>query len=206
MKLSVRYILLTLLLVYSAVAFSTVTPTMRVQQTVDEVLNILKNDKLDKTQKREQIRTIARARFDFRAMSQLVLAKNWREGTEEQKDRFVTLFRDLLERTYSSAMYNFNGETVRVGREQVDGNRAVVQTFVDASDGEVPVEYKLRLKDGDWYAYDVTVKGISLVINYRNSFNELVREKGMEGLLKDLENKVESLGENETPVEDTAKK
>ncbi|MDJ0805764.1 MAG: ABC transporter substrate-binding protein [Gammaproteobacteria bacterium] len=166
---------------------------MRIKQTVDEVLEVLRSPDLDRDKRRDMVRIIVRPRFDYRAMSQIILAQNWRKASAEQQDRFIYLFRDLLEHTYFSAMDKYTGETVRMGREKLSDKRAVVQTYISTSSKEVPVNYNLRLKNDDWYAYDVSVDGVSLVSNYRTSFRNLVREKGMDGLLEELERKVESL-------------
>jgi phospholipid transport system substrate-binding protein len=191
-----RLLIVLLFLGYSAWGVASVSPSMRIKQTVDEVLQVLRTPDLDKDKRRDMVRIIVRPRFDYRAMSQIILAKNWRQATPQQQDRFIGLFRDLLEHTYFSAMDKYTGETVRMGREKVDDKRAVVQTYISTASKEVPVNYNLRLKDDDWFVYDVSIDGVSLVSNYRTSFRNLVREKGMDGLLKELEKKVDSLKDN----------
>lgn len=198
MRSSMRTVLFLLLLGFNAWVMASITPSMRIKQTVDEVLKVMQNEDLDKQQRRDMVRIIVRPRFDYRAMSQLVLAKNWKKISAEQQERFVFLFRELLERTYFSAMDSYAGQTVRMGRERLNEKRAVVQTFINASSKEVPVNYKLRLKKGDWYTYDVTVDGVSLVSNYRTSFKSLVRDRGMDGLLDELKQKVDKLGKSDS--------
>jgi phospholipid transport system substrate-binding protein len=193
MRISWRLLVMTLLIAYSGSIIASISPSMRIKQTVDEVLQVLRSPDLDTQQRRDRVRDIVRPRFDYRAMSQIILAQNWPKATAAQKDQFVELFRDLIEYTYFSAMDKYTGETVRMGLERMSGNRAIVQTYINSSTKEVPVNYSLRLKNDDWFAYDVTVDGVSLVSNYRTSFRNLVREKGMDGLLQELENKVESL-------------
>jgi phospholipid transport system substrate-binding protein len=182
-----------LLLGFAVSSLASVSPSVRIKQTVDEVIEVLQIPGLSDEQRRDRVRDIVRPRFDYRAMSQIILAQNWRTASETQKDRFVELFRDLLEHTYFSAMDKYTGQTVRMGRERLSGKRAVVQTYINSSTKEVPVDYSLRLKNEDWYAFDVTVDGVSLVSNYRTSFRNLVREKGMDGLLEELEQKVNDL-------------
>jgi len=174
---------------------------MRIKQTVDEVIKVLQAPDMEMDKRRDMVRIIVRPRFDYRAMSQVILATNWRKASEQQQERFIYLFRDLLEHTYFSAMDSYTGETVRMGREKVDGNRAVVQTYLAGTSKEVPVNYSMRLKNEDWFAYDVSVDGVSLVSNYRTSFRNLVREKGMDGLLQELEKKVDSLKITAAPEE-----
>ncbi len=193
MRITWRFILVLLFLGYSTWVLANISPSMRVKETVDDVIKVLQTPDLEKQKRRDMVRDIVRPRFDYRAMSQIILAKNWKKASAEQQDRFIYLFRDLLEHTYFSAMDKYSGETVRMGREKLDGKRAVVQTFIANSSKEVPVNYNMRLKADDWYAYDVSVDGVSLVSNYRTSFRNMVREKGMDGLLQELERKVESL-------------
>lgn len=193
MRFHGRWLLIALFLVYSSWALASISPSMRIKQTVDEVLEVLRTPDLDQDKRRDMVRIIVRPRFDYRAMSQIILAQNWKNASQEQQNRFIYLFRDLLENTYFSAMDKYTGETVRMGQEKMEGKRAVVQTYIATSSKEVPVNYNMRLKDDDWYAYDVSVDGVSLVSNYRTSFRNLVREKGMDGLLQELERKVDSL-------------
>ena len=193
MRISWRLLVIVLLIGFSDSMLASISPSTSIKQTVDEVLAVLRTPDLGRQQRRDMVRDIVRPRFDYRAMSQIILAQNWRKATALQKDRFVELFRDLIEYTYFSAMDKYTGETVRMGLERTSGNRAIVQTYINSSTKEVPVNYSLRLKDDDWFVYDVTVDGVSLVSNYRTSFRNLVNEKGMDGLIQELEHKVESL-------------
>jgi phospholipid transport system substrate-binding protein len=169
------------------------TPSERVKETVDKILEILKDKSLNPNERREMVKTIVRSRFDYESMSQVILAANWRKATGAQREQFITLFRELLEQTYYSAMDSYNNQTVRMGRERLKGKLANVQTFIVASNKELPVSYKLRYRNDDWYAYDVAVDGVSLVSNYRTSFRNLVKTKGMDGLLAELAQKVATL-------------
>jgi len=187
-------LLLLPLLLWGGSALATIGPSEQVEQTVKQVLHVLSDHGLTKAQRRQEVVEIVRPRFDYRAMSQIILARQWRRASPEQRKRFVELFRELLERTYFSAMDSYHGEKVKIGRQRLEGKRAVVQSFVVTSKKKVPVDYKLRLKNDQWFAYDVTVDGVSLVSNYRTSFRNLIREKGMDGLLQELEKKVAKLG------------
>jgi len=181
------------LLFASSLPAATATPSERVEETVNKVLEVLQKTDLDAQQRRDQVREIVRQRFDYESMSQVILGKNWRAATQVQRDQFTTLFRELLEQTYFSAMDSYNDQKVRMGRERQKGKLAEVQTYIASASKEVPVNYRLRLRGGEWYAYDVTVDGVSLVSNYRTSFNNLVSEKGMDGLLSELAEKVAAL-------------
>ena len=49
----------------------------------------------------------------------------------------------------------------------------------------------MKRKSADWYAYDVMIEGVSLVNNYRNSFSEIVKKDGIEGLLEDVQRRID---------------
>lgn len=185
--------LLILLFTFSLSAAANVTPSDRVKETVEQVMVVLKDQSLDKHDRRDQVKEIVRKRFDYESMSQVILATNWREASLSQREQFITLFRELLEQTYFSAIDNYSNQSVRMGRERTKGKLADVQTFIVAANKELMVSYKMRFRNDDWYAYDVAVDGVSLVSNYRTSFRNLVKNKGMDGLLAELAEKVASL-------------
>ncbi|MEW8690934.1 MAG: ABC transporter substrate-binding protein [Candidatus Thiodiazotropha endolucinida] len=186
-------LLLIFLLTFSLSASANVTPSERIKETVNQVLTVLKDQSLGRQDRRDQVKEIVRKRFDYESMSQVILAANWRKASKPQREQFITLFRELLEQTYFSAIDSYSDQSVRMGRERMKGKLANVQTFIVAANKELAVSYKMRFRNDDWYAYDVAVDGVSLVSNYRTSFRNLVKSKGMEGLLAELAQKVASL-------------
>jgi phospholipid transport system substrate-binding protein len=187
--------LFTLLLVGSvSQAASAPGPLDQLKVTVNKVLSILRDSSLSKEQKRTQVKDLVYDRFNFRAMSQGVLGVNWRRATPQQRDRFIKLFSELLEETYSGRIDAYSGETVRfAGQRIIDDHRAEVDTYVNHENKDVPIKYKL-VKDGEkWLVYDVRIEGVSLVLNYRNTYADIVEKKGIDGLLKQMTEKVGEL-------------
>jgi phospholipid transport system substrate-binding protein len=191
-RLSTTFLLI-FLFSFSLSASGKVTPSERIKETVDQVLTVLQDDSLGRQDRRDRVKQIVRKRFDYESMSQVILGKNWRKATKPQREQFITLFRELLEQTYYSAIDSYNNQSVRMGRERIKEKRANVQTYIIAANKELAVSYKMRFRNDDWYAYDVAVEGVSLVSNYRTSFNNLVKNEGMEGLLAELAEKVAKL-------------
>lgn len=128
--------------------------------------------------------------FDFRAMSRSVLGRNWNNATEEQRERFVKEFRDLLVRTYATALLKYNNEEIRyLPFRMSPGDRtAVVRTEVLQSGGgpNIPIHYSFfKSKDG-WKVYDVAIEHSSLVITYRGTYADRIRKDGLDGLIASL--------------------
>lgn len=171
------------------------TPTQTVKEAVSGVLKILKDDRLNREQRWLEIGKIIDTRFDFRSMSQSILATNWRTATAEEKRRFVEFFSQYLEDTYRTKIEAYTGQRVEYLGEQVRKDRAIVDTQIVADKVRIPITYRLKNNDGEWFAYDVVIEGISLVNNYRSTFSAIIKSEGMDGLLLDLEGRIASYKE-----------
>lgn len=183
--------LLAAVIVIAGAAFTAwAGPMEDVRVTIDSVLEILRNKELSVETKTSRILPIVRERFDFRAMSQRALGKEWKKATAEEKDRFVELFSELLESAYVSRVELYSDETVKYGKVKVKGKRAVVHTIFVTAKADIPINYKVYRKGESWYVYDVVIEEVSLIRNYRSSYGEIVNKDGMDGLLARLEQKV----------------
>lgn len=176
----------------TAHAQSEETPLGVVSTTVDAVIKVLADDNVrsEATRKR-QVRKIIAQRFDFKAMANRVLATNWRKADKAQRARFTTLFRELLTNTYWRRISGYTDERVEyTGERMRSESLATVTTVIHTRSADIPVDYKLFLRDSRWMAYDVVIEQVSLVRNYRASFQDIVRTDGIDGLISKLETKV----------------
>ena len=179
-----------LLSVCSVYAVGSATPTERVRGAITEILSVLKNKNLDSDAKWIEVGRVIAEGFDFRSMSQSILATNWRTATPEEKRRFVVFFSQYLEATYRDKIEAYSNQRVEYMNETVRKDRAVVDTIIRTDSTQIPVSYKLKLNDDGWYAYDVVIEGVSLVNNYRSTFNAIIKSEGIEGLLTDLQGRI----------------
>ena len=179
-----------LLIAVTAFAADFTTPMGRVKDSVDRVISILKDQSLDREARWRQIAAVIDNGFDFRSMSQSVLATHWKEATPEERERFTEFFSQYIEETYRSKIEAYTDEEIRYGSETIRGDRAVVETVIVTKTTEIPVNFKLKSNDGKWYAYDVVIEGVSLVANYRSTFAAIVKNEGMDGLLSDIQRRI----------------
>jgi phospholipid transport system substrate-binding protein len=182
---------LVLLLCLSGIVFAASSPTALVKKSIDDILSVLNNKSLDQTQRRialdKEIRRVVKERFEFQTMSKSVLSTNWRKATGYEQDRFVDFFTETLVNTYFSAIESYNGEEIKYVGETIKDDRAVVDTVIVAKNGDIPITYKMKLTDDEWYVYDVVIEHISLVSNYRNLYTAIIKSSGINGLLAKLE-------------------
>jgi phospholipid transport system substrate-binding protein len=182
-----------LTLAFTMMSYAGSTPTDDVRASVDAMLEILQNEQLCKEDKRAQMSTVINKRFDFRAMSQRTLATNWKKTTDEEKQQFVALFSQLIENSYVGKIEAYTDEKVEYPGEKVKGRKAVVETLIITSSADVPVNYKVYQKGDQWLVYDVIIEGVSLISNYRSSYQEIMKKEGFDGLIAKMQAKIDEL-------------
>ena len=176
-------------------------PDRLVDHTVREVIDIIEHDEKlksgDKKRMLDLIENKILPHFDFTRMTRLAMGKHWSSATPSQQDELVNQFQDLLVRTYSNALTTYSDEMVKVKPVKNLGNKTdtTVRTVVIQGGGKhpVPIDYSMEKGSSGWKIYDVTVAGVSLVTNYRGSFNSQIRKGGVEGLIKTLSDKNRAL-------------
>ena len=170
-------------------------PMERIKETTDKIIAVLSDPALkapDKAEeRRRRLRQVVDERFDWEEFSRRTLAKHWKKRTAKEKREFVPLFGTLIERTYMDKVEDYSGEKVRYEKERVKGKYGLVKAKVVTNDKrEIDVNYRLKYKRNDWYVYDVTVVGVSLVKSYRVQFNDIIMQSSYEELVKRLKDKL----------------
>jgi len=169
-------------------------PMEQLRQTVNDVFTVVSNKALPPQERQAKIRQAVLQHFGFDEMAQRALGQHWSTLTPPQRQEFVTLFTDLLERSYVTRIdsYNAGPQGIRYLKEEIDQDRAAVHTeIVRERDQPATVEYRLLHKDGNWKVYDIVIEGVSLVNNYRTQFNTIIAKDSYAGLVKQMRLKLE---------------
>jgi len=192
----IRIMLFLFLVAAMAVPALAASPLEEMKQTTDKILSIVTNPALkapSKTEERERlIRQTVDERFDWEEMARRSLAIHWAKRTAEERKEFIRLFSDLVERTYMKKVEDYSGEKVLYEGETKEGDYASVRVkIVTKKDEDIPVEYHLKKEGNDWFIYDISIEGVSLVNNYRVQFHSIISQSSYENLVKRLKEKVE---------------
>ena len=172
-------------------------PLNTVQANVNKVLDVLRDPKLKaesaKEIKKAKLRLIYDEMFDKVELSRRTLTRNWNSLNSAQRQEFVQLFKQVLEKAYIDRILAYSNEKIIFEKETIlSGNQAEIQSrFVTASK-EIPISYRVILKDGVWKVYDIVVENVSLVQNYRTQFNDILTKNTPEQLLEILRKKVKA--------------
>jgi len=177
-------------------ALAEIAPDEMVKKTADEVLTIIKQDKDIQAGNIAKITQVAEEKvlpnFNFDRTSRMVLGKHWRTASPEQKEAFKLQFRDLLIRTYASALSKYQNQTIEFKpmRMQPGDKEVVVRSEILQPGGQpIAVDYSLEKAGESWKVYDIVIEGVSLVTNYRGQFSEEVKRSGLDGLIQKLSEK-----------------
>jgi phospholipid transport system substrate-binding protein len=186
------FLLLGLASVWGAVADS---PQDVIKETSQRMIAALNKDRpalqQDASKIYDLVDQILLPHFDFELISRWALGKYWRSASPEQRTRFTDQFRTLLVRTYASALLEYSNEEIRfpaTSAPAANTNDVTVPTQVQPRSGApIPINYSMHFMNGAWKVYDVTVDGISLVTNYRDTFVSQIRDGGMDAVIQGLE-------------------
>lgn len=183
-------------LVLAGGAAGQTAPDALVKGVAGEVLAVIKADREIQGGNPKRLNELLDAKllphFDFSRMTAMAMGRNWKKATPQQQQELTAEFRTLLVRTYAGALANYKDHTIEYKplRMQPADTEAVVRTQVVQPGAQpIAIDYSMAKTGEAWKAYDVVVAGVSLVTNYRDEFNNMVRDAGIEGLIKALADK-----------------
>jgi phospholipid transport system substrate-binding protein len=174
------------------------TPLDSIQKQVNRLLDVLRDPSFKalptEKEKTDKIWPIVDEIFDYRELSKRALSRNWRKLDKEQRREFTELFSKLLGNIYMGRLLKYTDEKVTFDQEKMlSKNKAEVETTIVTASAEIPINYRMFLKNGEWRVYDVVIEGISMVVNYRNQFQQILAKQTPEEFLKMLRKKVSDI-------------
>ena len=192
--------LFALVLLCSSVFAQEDSPDAQIRKVTDDVLTIVRQDKDIQSGNTKKAIDLVEAKvtpnFNFQRMTALAMGRDWNKATPEQKIRLSDEFKTLLVRTYSNALTGYREQTIRYKptKMQSGDTDVVVKTeVVQPGSKPIQLDYALEKQAEGWKVYDVIVAGVSLVTNYRDTFNQEVRANGIDSLIQMLATKNKQL-------------
>jgi len=171
-------------------------PDELVKKVTDEILATVKSDKALAAGDKEKALKLAEEKvlplIDFQEATRLAVGRSWREASKEQQQQLVEQFRRMLVRTYSNALGRYEGQTMKVLPSHYkpdDTDVTVRNQYIRPGQKPVELDYAMHKTDEGWKIYDIVVEGVSLVLTYRSEFDAVVKQGGIDGLIKRLAQK-----------------
>lgn len=196
MKLFYNYLFLLSFFVCALAQAQMPAPDALAKSVTEDVLAVIRADKDIQAGNQKKVLELVEAKilphFNFTTMAQLAMGRNWKQANPEQQKRVTAEFRTLLVRTYTQAFVQYRNQTVdyKPLRMAANDSDVVVQSLIKQPSGPpVAVDYNMEKTDAGWKVYNMKIEGISLVENYRNTFNTEIQKNGVDGLIKSLADK-----------------
>lgn len=171
-------------------------PEELVKKLTQEVMDAVKSDQQLAAGDRQRAIKLAEEKVlphvDFEEATRLAAGRAWPQATPEQKKKLVTEFRNMLVRTYSSALQPYEDQQMKVlpvRMKPADTEVIVRNQFIRSGGKPLAIDYSMRKTDTGWKIYDIVVEGVSLVLTYRSEFDALVKQEGIDGLIRRLAQK-----------------
>ncbi|MBF0124912.1 MAG: ABC transporter substrate-binding protein [Magnetococcales bacterium] len=193
-----NYIYALLLMVPLAVFAAEPSQVDGLKQSVYKTIELLKDPTFNTVEKRverrDQLRRLIYDQFDFTTMSQGAVGPKWHSFTATQQQRFIELFRQLLESSYLGKIENYQGETVEFAREIMENQNIIrVESIVHHKNQDYHLSYRLLNGSSGWRVFDIAIEGVSLINNYRAQFQQILGSSTVDGLLEKLAQKAATI-------------
>lgn len=162
-----------------------------VKNVTDDVLTVLRQDKELQGNRQKAMALIEERiapHFDFQRMTALAVGKSWKEADASQQQALTREFRSLLVRTYANALTAYKDETVSFKPGTGGGDEATVRSQINKPGAKpISLDYQLARTGGEWKVYDIAIDSVSLVTNYRGTFQTEIAKGGLAGLTRSLQ-------------------
>lgn len=166
-----------------------------VKNTTQEGLVEIINSKASQAERNARFEKLFNSALDLKFIGRFVLGRYWKTASNEQRDRFIDVYRKLNVQTWSKRFDEFKGkEFIFKGTTpSSSSNQIFVNSIVPMDQGQ-PANVVWRVKqEGDKFKIvDIIIENVSLAITARNEYSAFIKKspKGIEGLIADLENKI----------------
>ena len=172
-------------------------PMDQLKVAVDEILKILQAEDLrqaeQKDKRKQLVLNVVADMFDFSEMSRSSLGPNWNSLTAEEQEKFIGLFRKLIEERYIGKVDSYNNQKVIYIKERIKGDMAIIYTAIVDKDLEIPIDYKLKEDRGKWLIHDLKIENVSLIANYRRDFDAIMRKGQFPGLVAKIQEQLDKI-------------
>jgi phospholipid transport system substrate-binding protein len=179
---------------------ATTPPDVLVKTVTLEVVDIIQKDKEIQGGDHKKVIPIIETKvlphFNFQAMTASTIGRSWDKASPEQKARLVEEFKTLIVRTYSSALASYSNQKFDfrpLRSKPTDTDVTVNVRILQTGAQPVTIDYDMEKRPSGWKVWDVRVAGVSLVANYRTEFDNVIRENGIDGLIRTLQSKNSAL-------------
>jgi len=159
-----------------------------------KVITILTNKSISDQERADQFREILETKFNVKSIGKFVLGRYWKQASEEEKQRFLELFKETTVASYATRFKDYTSEKFEIlgSRPEADGGVTVLSRIVRPRGQNIPIDWKVFEKNDEMRIYDVILEGISMGITQRSEYSSVIQQGGgkVEAINEALEKKL----------------
>jgi len=142
-----------------------------------------------------QLQPVISSLFDTPLICKVILSRYWDTMDQQQQSDFIALFNRLSTSTYASRFDGYSGQEFRhIGVQKLRKGRLLIKTELTRPDDKpVKLDYLVHHDTGSWLIISVIADGVNDLSLKRAEYAVVIRDKGYEGLLADIKNKISNL-------------
>ena len=185
-----------LIFIYMTPCVYGLEPMEELRKPIDQVIRILRDPQyigdVQKKLQHDKIWKIVQEVFDFKEITKRSLARNWLIFTLQERQEFTDIFAEFLGDIYIDKIQGeyHNEKVVYLEQEMITDSKAIVKTKILRETLEIPIDYRMLMRKGNWKVYDINIEGVSLVKNYRTQFSETLLSETPAQLIERVRKKI----------------
>jgi phospholipid transport system substrate-binding protein len=144
----------------------------------ETVIMLLTDQSISDQERASQFRAILETRFNLKAIGKFVLGRYWKQASDEEKRKFLELFKETTVASYATRFKDYTSEEFDVlgSRVEADGGITVLSQIIRPSGQIIPIDWKIFEKNGEIRIYDVILEGISMGITQRSEYASVIQQ------------------------------
>ena len=193
-----KRLLFFVLMLFASSLYAQQKPDELVKQVTDDVMKAIQSDKQLAAGDKQKALKLAEEKIlphvDFEEATRLAVGRSWRSASAAQRKQLTDEFRRMLLRTYSNAISAYQGQVMKVlplHMKAEETDVTVRNQYIRPGQTPVQVDYQMHKVGDTGKIYDIIVEGVSLVLTYRSEFDQVVKDSGIDGLIKRIATKNE---------------
>jgi len=166
------------------------------QDGIAHVVDVLKDRSLDRDARAQKLRDLMEDRLDFDTFARLSIGPTWRDWNDDQRTQFVEEFKRHMLGVATKSTSKYDDEEVKIVGDELEKNGdctircRVLGKMKDGVQEDIGrLDFRLRQKEDRWKVIDIHVAGISLANTFRAQFLVIMKDGGVDKLLKMLHDK-----------------
>ena len=143
----------------------------------EEAISILSNDTINDSEKTRAFTSLVMSSIDLPLISKFVLARSWKESSDDQKQRYLIAFKDYFVNSYANKLDQYSGEKIAIIDSEEAGKYVIVNSNIvrEGTDTlKINLKWRLLNRDGQIKIIDLNIEGISLIIAQREEFQSFL--------------------------------